>query len=373
GLLFSLISCQFKPEAEGTVSETLRQEAIDGLWWVMGSDFKWEKIHAAEYLLKLDYRSGIDSLFRLEEKKSGNEPYYRIGIWRVLAALYANEDQGEHWVDKIKKVYQDSLSQDRIHSMETLAKLGIPPDIKAGKNNSTLSILSSWAESYSSEANKERVIGDFVRIILSEDQTVRERKLAAYALRDIGGVAVVDWDRLVDKALNGNQASDISVYLNSLCWVTSPTDSVSSPRLTRVRDGFLQNPEAMGLVHQRELALTLAEKGDASHLPLLISMFNRTDGVQKKGFLDVHAAAAYAILRIDRRGEPALAWFDWVVIFLYGGLMLGIGWYYSKKNLTKEDYLLGGRKMNSITVGISLFATLLITLSYLSYPGEMIK
>src|SRR5690606_1647921 len=84
-------------------------------------------------------------------------------------------------------------------------------------------------------------------------------------------------------------------------------------------------------------------------------------------------AAAYAILRIDRRGEPALAWFDWVVIFLYGGLMLGIGWYYSKKNLTKEDYLLGGRKMNSITVGISLFATLLSTLSYLSYPGEMIK
>lgn len=53
--------------------------------------------------------------------------------------------------------------------------------------------------------------------------------------------------------------------------------------------------------------------------------------------------------------------------------MLWIGWHYSKQNKTKEDYLLGGRKMNPAAVGISLFATLLSTLSYLTYPGEMIQ
>src|SRR5690606_21632149 len=47
--------------------------------------------------------------------------------------------------------------------------------------------------------------------------------------------------------------------------------------------------------------------------------------------------------------------------------------YYSYKNKTEEDYLLGGRSMNPSAVGISLFATLLSTLSYLSYPAEMIK
>ncbi len=52
--------------------------------------------------------------------------------------------------------------------------------------------------------------------------------------------------------------------------------------------------------------------------------------------------------------------------------MLWIGLFYSRRNKTQEDYLLGGRKMNPIAVGISLFATLLSTLSYLSYPGEMI-
>ncbi|MBX3238676.1 MAG: sodium/solute symporter [Chitinophagaceae bacterium] len=63
---------------------------------------------------------------------------------------------------------------------------------------------------------------------------------------------------------------------------------------------------------------------------------------------------------------------DWLVILIYGIGMLWIGWYYSKRNKTKEDYLLGGRKMNPAAVGISLFATLLSTLSYLTYPGEMI-
>lgn len=53
--------------------------------------------------------------------------------------------------------------------------------------------------------------------------------------------------------------------------------------------------------------------------------------------------------------------------------MLGIGWYYQQKNKTVEEYLLGGRKMKSTSVGISLFATLLSTLSYLTYPGEMIQ
>lgn len=63
---------------------------------------------------------------------------------------------------------------------------------------------------------------------------------------------------------------------------------------------------------------------------------------------------------------------DWIVLFAYAAGMLLIGWIYSRRNKTKDDYLLGGRKMNSTSVGISLFATLMSTLSYLTYPGEMI-
>lgn len=52
--------------------------------------------------------------------------------------------------------------------------------------------------------------------------------------------------------------------------------------------------------------------------------------------------------------------------------MLGIGWYYQRKNKTKEEYLLGGRKMKPASIGISLFASLVSTLSYITTPGEMI-
>ncbi len=65
--------------------------------------------------------------------------------------------------------------------------------------------------------------------------------------------------------------------------------------------------------------------------------------------------------------------FDWVVIILFLLSMVGIGFYYSVKSKNNEDYFLGGRSMNPFMVGLSLFATMLSTLSYLAYPGEMIR
>lgn len=53
--------------------------------------------------------------------------------------------------------------------------------------------------------------------------------------------------------------------------------------------------------------------------------------------------------------------------------MLLIGYSASRKNKTAEDYILGGKTMSPFMIGISLFATLFSTLSYLAYPGEMIK
>lgn len=115
----------------------------------------------------------------------------------------------------------------------------------------------------------------------------------------------------------------------------------------------------------------LAERGTEKQIPFLYAQIIDSPGFRANP--EEQASAAYAILRIDRRQEHTLSFPDWAIIVIYGGLMLGIGWFYSRKNKSREDYLLGGRKMNPVTVGISLFATLLSTLSYLSYPGEMIQ
>ncbi|MBI3462423.1 MAG: sodium/solute symporter [Planctomycetes bacterium] len=64
---------------------------------------------------------------------------------------------------------------------------------------------------------------------------------------------------------------------------------------------------------------------------------------------------------------------DFLVIALYVAGMLAVGRYYSTRTRTTDDYLLGGRNMSPLMIGLSLFATLTSTLSYLAYPGEMIQ
>ena len=69
----------------------------------------------------------------------------------------------------------------------------------------------------------------------------------------------------------------------------------------------------------------------------------------------------------------AISSIDWAIIVLYAIGMVGVGFYYSRKINNTEDYLLGGRQMKPLMVGLSLFASLLSTISYLSYTGEMIR
>lgn len=71
--------------------------------------------------------------------------------------------------------------------------------------------------------------------------------------------------------------------------------------------------------------------------------------------------------------DVRLARLDLLVIGAYAVGMLAVGAYYSRRTKTAEEYLLGGRNMNPIAIGLSLFATLTSTLTYLASPGEMIR
>jgi SSS family solute:Na+ symporter len=71
--------------------------------------------------------------------------------------------------------------------------------------------------------------------------------------------------------------------------------------------------------------------------------------------------------------KTTLTSFDWIIIIGYGLGMLLVGFYFSYKNKSSDDYMFGGRKMKFWKVGLSLFATLFSAVTYLSMPGEMIK
>lgn len=61
---------------------------------------------------------------------------------------------------------------------------------------------------------------------------------------------------------------------------------------------------------------------------------------------------------------------DWVIIVTYSLSTLFLGWWFSRKQKDTSEYFVGSGSMNPLLIGVSLFATLLSTISYMSYPGE---
>ncbi len=78
-------------------------------------------------------------------------------------------------------------------------------------------------------------------------------------------------------------------------------------------------------------------------------------------------------MSIINQHTPGITPLDYGVIIAYGLGMLAVGAYYARRTVSREDYLLGGRQMRSSFVGLSLFATLLSTITYLAMPGEVIN
>ena len=50
-------------------------------------------------------------------------------------------------------------------------------------------------------------------------------------------------------------------------------------------------------------------------------------------------------------------WIDLLIFGIYLAFMLGIGFYFMRKNNSADDYFVGGRKMNAVHIGLSVVAT----------------
>lgn len=68
-----------------------------------------------------------------------------------------------------------------------------------------------------------------------------------------------------------------------------------------------------------------------------------------------------------------LHWVDWVIIVLYMGGVLYLGAFIAKRQSSNAEYFTAATThIHPVLVGISMFAALLSTISYLGKPGEMI-
>ncbi|NLF08030.1 MAG: sodium/solute symporter [Pirellulaceae bacterium] len=323
-----------------------------------------QEVHAAEYLLALDYPQGVKEAFLEEEKLHGGEPRYRIGIWRVLARAAYDPVERSLWIDRIRAAAFDEDGEDRTHAVETLAKLGyrlVGGEIAAmeratASENGSLAPFAAWTLANSGKPEGEKRLASF---LASPDATLRY--VAAYALGHLPKISASTQASLA-AAIDAEPAdSPARVYLISVAAMHAPKN-VEFPFRVELLDAVV-NGSGAGAV---EACRALARVGGDAELPLLTRLLDSGDA-------DLRAAAANALLRIDRRVPHRLGFLDLAVIALYALGMLSVGWYYSRRMKTQEQYLLGDRKMRPLMVGLSLFAALISSLSYLAYPGEIIK
>lgn len=87
------------------------------------------------------------------------------------------------------------------------------------------------------------------------------------------------------------------------------------------------------------------------------------------------AVRGFSVLAVQTTDQTApaqsgLAPIDWLIIAAYATGTIFLGWYYSRQQTSEKEYFTGTGQMNPMLIGVSLFATLLSTISYLSMPGE---
>ena len=83
------------------------------------------------------------------------------------------------------------------------------------------------------------------------------------------------------------------------------------------------------------------------------------------------SAAAPASESAAKVVTGGLVLIDWIIIAAYAIGTIALGYWFSRKQRDTSEYFVGSGRMNPLLIGVSLFATLLSTISYLSMPGEV--
>jgi solute:Na+ symporter, SSS family len=65
----------------------------------------------------------------------------------------------------------------------------------------------------------------------------------------------------------------------------------------------------------------------------------------------------------------ALAGWDWAVIFIYLGLLVGKGFWFSRRNKSSEDFFVAGKRVPWWAAGLSIYGTSLSSITFLATPA----
>ncbi len=292
--------------------EALRNDCLADLRNLLLHQQEWIKVHAAEYLLWTDYASGVDSVFTKEERTLHETPKYRIGIWRVLAQATDIPSEREKWIQRILAAHLDTNGNDRIHAVESLAKLGfsVYPEyqelttMSVSEGSSPLALYTRWSIAYASPEKAAETVAFMVDLInepLYGDDELSPR-IASFILRQLGIKQLKQWETLRDAALQSSHSAGLRASLLATAWITAP-ETASKKDVANMKVSLMSLDRSPDVLPH--MMMGLAAKGGAEDLAVAEAIFlevRKTDSAAYDA--DAHAGAAYALLSILNRLFP---------------------------------------------------------------------
>lgn len=285
-----------KPDAQADLRELLHTQA------------EWVKVHVAEFLIwENRYVDEVRTVFLQEEKEFGKQPRYRIGIWRVLAQAAKTPEERKRWTDRIRAVYDDPACTDRLHAIETLAKLRIPVDVHrdwiAGIQADRIdafTVYKLWNAAYHPDIGLNRVRDTCLSLLrqLNEQGKLEFVPTLSYVLRYLKPFTQRDWAQLpqLDQIMEMPVAMRANVLATA--WMTAPF--TGNQQVSSIKNQLLSMDDVPAGLQQ--LLHGLAERGEADDQATLFRLYQKVSDVDRPTYdPDIHATAAYAVLKVTGR------------------------------------------------------------------------
>lgn len=273
-------SCVASRNPPPTNAEDISAAAIEELRQIMFSSKRFIKLHAAESLLSLDAGKDVFETFSSEEQRFGDVPKYRIVVWRVLARSAPTVSERKAWTRKIADAFLDEQGPDRLHAVESLAKLSydIPADersafaLAAGSSDQGEVLFTLWVLAQNGDTNRH--IQQIAEYLTSDDMIARLR--AGYILRHFRDLSPSVYEQLfraTDREAVDNLASP---YLISSAYVVAQRQDLPNESRSYHRK-MVETLDSMTPPHRAAIAQGFVDAGVGSDLPLLIGKANDPD------------------------------------------------------------------------------------------------
>ncbi|MBL1409402.1 type 1 periplasmic-binding domain-containing protein [Sphingobacterium faecale] len=278
-----------------------KEKALADLKHLLLSEKAWVKVHVAEFLLwEGCCRDEVKQEFVKEEQLYSHTPKYRIGIWRVLAQSALTPEERVMWERKIKAAYEDPKAEDRLHAIETLAKLRVPVVAQVDSSlEGSMRLYSLWNYALGGDANRKVVKKRILEDLFNKKLTDLELIVSSFVLRYLSPFTTKEYSALEAWVRNRQFLPSVASNLWATLVVLSP-ENVSDNKQVEINQMLFDFKEQEGSLNN--ILLAFAQRAGDREWENVLALYSLCKDKSSPTYhSDIHASAAYMMLRVANR------------------------------------------------------------------------